>query len=442
MPALLRNLNAAAPPPDSGRGEKLLVMAATGLTLLLPFALLYARAIGDAVLSLIAVLFLARCWISRDWAWLRMPWTRLMLVFWVWMLFCTVVSGGIQPVQQAVVLLRFFILVPALETWVLADGRTRRQLWYVILAIALWILVEAWQQYIFGANIFGYPRWADGALTGPFRGPTAGATFLWVFFPAFLPLCFLLFRRTGRFDWIYGAAVLVIAAATMILIGQRMPTLLMALGLCASGLLFRQFRLPVALTLGLSAGVLALLPMISPPTFAKLVVRFSTQIQHFWETDYGLIFARAVTMIQANPWMGLGWDGYRNACMQPAYLTGVSWLPPSNPASILGCNIHPHNYWLQIATSCGLLGAALFAALVAVWLWRMRGAARHPADDYRAALLITVFVAVWPIASTTSLFTVPNAGWFFLMVGWGLAEVRGMRRSLLEVDTRPAAGAG
>jgi hypothetical protein len=39
-------------------------------------------------------------------------------------------------------------------------------------------------------------------------------------------------------------------------------------------------------------------------------------------------------------------------------------------------------------------------------------------------VLIAVFVAMWPIASATSLFTVPNAGWVFLMVGWGLAEAR------------------
>ena len=56
----------------------------------------------------------------------------------------------------------------------LPDERMRRRLWYVVLAAALWIVVEVWQQYILSANIFGYPRWLDGSLSGPFRGPTAG----------------------------------------------------------------------------------------------------------------------------------------------------------------------------------------------------------------------------------------------------------------------------
>lgn len=424
MSVLTRNGSAAGARSDATGYEGWLVSLAVGATMLLPVALLYSRAIGDGVLTLIGVLFLAGHRASGDWQWLRTPWTRLALLFWGWMLFCTAVSGNWPAVGQALASLRFFLFAAALENMVLADPVARRRLWYVILAAALWISVEAWQQYLFGVNVFGYPRWADGALTGPFRGPTAGSAYLSVFFPAFLPLCFLLLRQRGMIGRILGISVPVVAAATMILIGQRMPTLLMAVGLCASGLLFRQFRLPLVLTLTISAAVLALTPVVSPPTFEKLVVHFVDQVQHFWASPYGLIFARAVTMIQANPWMGLGWDGYRNGCMRPEYLSGVSWLTVSDPASVIGCNQHPHNYWLQVATSAGLPGMVLFGSLVAVWLRRIGGGANYLSNGRRAALLISVFVSMWPIASATSLFTVPNAGWIFLMVGWGLAEAR------------------
>ena len=424
MPALTRNSDPAGSAFGKPAGGGALIAAATAATLLLPLALLYARALGDGVMTVIAVLFLASHWASRDWRWLRTPWTRLALAFWAWMLLCTVVSGNQAAIVQALLLIRFFVFAAAMENWVLADSRTRRWLWYGVLAAAVWIFIEAWQQYLFGLNMFGYPRWGDGALTGPFRGPVAGNTYLVLFFPAVLPLSFLLSRRPGRLARIGAIAVPVVAAATMILIGQRMPTLLMALGLCASGLLFRQFRLPVILTIAVSAAVLMLLPVVSPPTFAKLVVQFTQQLEHFWATQYGLLFGRAVTMIQAHPWMGLGWDGFRNGCMRPEYLKGVSWLPVSDPASAIGCSIHPHNYWLQIATSSGVVGTLLFGALAAVWLWRIRGRTSDLANPRRAAMLIAVFIEMWPVASATSLFTVPNAGWIFLMVGWGLAEAR------------------
>jgi len=428
MPPVTQIIDPAGSAPGRVDGPRRLLAAATGATLLLPWALLYARAIGDAVLCAIVVLFLAGRALERDWTWLRTPRARLALLFWGWMLLCTLLNGNGQAIGQSLASIRFFLLVPALESWVLADRRTRTRLWYVILAASLWILVEAWQQYLLGVNIFGYPRWIDGALSGPFRGPVAGPTFLWVFFPAFLPVCLLLLRRKDVLGRLSGIAVLVVAALTMIMIGQRMPAVLMALGLCVCALLFRQARLPVLLTLGAGAGLLALLPIVSPPTWFKLVVIFTYQMEHFWATPYGLIFGRAVTMIQAHPWFGLGWDGYRDFCMDPAYLTGVSWLPVSDPASIEGCTIHPHNYWLQVATSCGLTGTLLFGALGVTWLRGIRGGAGSLSNDRQAALLVIVFVALWPIASTTSLFTVPNAGWFFLMVGWGLAEAGGRSR--------------
>ena len=428
MPAVTSNRDRVEPAPAKAGtrrvGQGLLLGAATAATLLLPAALLYARAIGDAVLTLIAVLFLASLWTSRDRLWLRAPWTRLMLVFWGWMLLCTVLAGSGPAIGQALAALRFFLFAAALENWVLADPRTRQRLWYVILATAVWILAEIWQQYLLGTNIFGYPRWLDGALTGPFKGPVAGPMFLPVFFPAFLPLCFLLLRQPNRLARLSGIVVPILASATMILIGQRMPAVLMVLGLCLSGLLFRQFRLPVALSLGVGAGVLALLPIISPPTFAKLVLHFGDQMEHFGASQYGLIFARAASMIQAHPWFGLGWDGYRDNCMQPQYLHGVSWFPVSDPASEQGCSIHPHNYWLQIGTNAGVTGMLLFAALAALWLWRIGGGKAALANDRRAALFVIVCVMLWPLASATSMFTVPNAGWIFLMIGWGLAEAR------------------
>jgi O-antigen ligase len=409
----------------SGRAfaKGLLILATCG-TLALPVILPYARAIADALLSLIAMSFLISRYVESDWDWLNAPHTRLMLVLWTWMLFCTLVAAQVQTVEQAVAALRFFVFTAALENWVLADPRSRRRLWYVVLGVAIWIMLECWQQYLFGESVFGSRRYIDGALTGPFQRPIAGGTYLAVLFPAVLPLCFMLLRRGGRFDSLYAIAALAFAVATMLLIGQRMPSVLMLLGLCVTGLLFRQFRLPVVLTMIFGAILLALLPVVSPPTFGKLVVQFTQQLETFWQTPYGAICGRAVTMIQANPLLGLGWDGFRDNCLQPAYLGGVSWLPIADPASPAGCNIHPHNYWLQIATTAGLPGLALFIALTVLWLRRIAGGTGYLNNDRRAALLVIVFVMLWPIASATSLFTVPNAGWFFLLVGWGLAEAR------------------
>lgn len=212
----------------------------------------------------------------------------------------------------------------------------------------------------------------------------------------------------------------------MILIGQRMPALLSGVGLIACGVLLPRTRPAVIVTAILAAALLAALPLISPPTFAKLVLKFADQISHFGSTPYGAILVRATVMTRAHPLFGLGFDGFRHGCDDPAYQHGLPWLggAPLNPADRSGCNIHPHNHYLEAATSGGLPGLLLFCATALTWLATLgRGLLTTP-DPRRAALFIAALLALWPFASTSAFFTLPNTGWFFLLLGVGLALAR------------------
>jgi O-antigen ligase len=394
---------------------------ALALVVILPGLLIVSRAAADASIAVVAVLFLVDRAGAHDMRWIRSPWVVVGLLLWAWMVLCSVAGGSVAAFLQSLVLVRFFLFVLALESWVLVERRPRQVLHAVVILVTLWIVVECWQQYVLGTNVFGEPRFGDGALTGPFTRPRAGPVYLQLFFPAILPALLFLTNRADRLSRIAAGVLLAVSVLTMILIGQRMPTVLLLFGLCLTALLFKRFRLPILVTFAVGGVLLALTPIVSPPTFAKLVVKFSEQMDHFWTTQYGMLFARAVTMIQAHPWLGLGWDGFRNHCMDPQYMVQPSWLPAGDPSSALGCAIHPHNYWTQIGTSAGVPGIVLFAVLVGMWLWRMGGRGLRR-NGRRAALLIFLIVSMWPIASTTSLFTVPNAGFTFLMIGWGLAE--------------------
>ena len=141
---------------------------ALAATLLLPVALLYTRATGDALLSLVAILFLARACVLRDWSWLHTAHARLAVCFWLWLVVCTFVMGTHRACGEALVVCRLLLFAAALENWVLARQSQCRQLWLVILAVAAWIVIETWEQYALGSNIFGYRRWGSGVLTGPF----------------------------------------------------------------------------------------------------------------------------------------------------------------------------------------------------------------------------------------------------------------------------------
>ncbi len=396
--------------------------AAVAATLLLPLPLFYARAIADGLLTIVAVLFLANRWALRDRSWLQSTHIQLALAFWVWLVFCTVIAGTSHAVGEAVAAIRLFLFAAALESWVLADARQRRHMGYAILAAAVWTIIETWQQYFFGTNIFGDPRWGSGVLTGPFQRARDGATLQMLYFVSFLPPAMYLLDRPGIYRRLAGALLLIATVLTMAVIGQRMPMLLVIFGLCLTGLVVRRFRWPIAIALIVLVAAVAAARVVSPVTYDTLVVEFLHRMEHFWSTPYALLYQRAVVMVQAHPWLGLGFDGFRDNCNDPRYFKPVTWLPVTDIGDSVGCTIHPHNYWLQIATSTGLPGLALFAVLCTVWLVRIGRGVFSGGRSIQIALFVTLCTAFWPIASTTALFTVPNAGWLFLLIGWGLAE--------------------
>lgn len=407
-------------------------------TLALPVAVLYGRTLAEMLVGLTGLLFLAESALNRQWRWLRSPWAALSLALWVWIMLCTVLFGTAHSIGESIVVVRFFIFAAALEHWVLRSEPIRRQLGYVAIAVAALVLVECWQQYLTGTNMLGYPAWSGHQLTGPFMLPRAGGTLQVMFLPGVMPVALLLLANQ-RLAWrAAGTLLILLGLITEILIGQSMPLLLMTFGIVIACLLLPSLRRPLLICLAGGVVFLAIGQFVAPGTNHRLIVRFSTLLEHFPQSPYGLLFSRAVAIVQAHPWTGMGYDGFRDHCMDPAILRGSSWLPapdpsyglkmgwlmPGNASDRAGCSIHPHNYYLEIATSAGVPGLVLFALMGLSVLWQTGRAAILAWSPFTVAMFASVCVIFWPIASTTSLFAPPNAAEAFLTIGWALATAR------------------
>jgi O-antigen ligase len=393
--------------------------AGLALTLALPLFLLHGRGIAEAVLILLGLLFVARCLALRDWVWLREGWMRIALVWWAWLVACSV-PAGIGPAIQAVGLIRFLALVAALEHWTLRDPAARAWLARLLQWAALYIALQSLLQFATGRNLYGYPRGADGELTGPYANPRAGPPLSRLVFPALLPV---VGRWVGMAGWrpLAGMLLTLLSVAVMVLIGQRMPLLLTFFGLFVTALLLPRLRGVVLFSLIAAGLLLAVAPAVSPPAFNRLVTKFSGQMQHFPDSPYGQIAARAVAIGAAHPVSGAGFDAFRRLCGDPAYFKG--WHGDDGGGAAI-CVQHPHNHYLQAFTESGIPGLVLFCALVLAWLrgvWR--GLWRDP-DPLRVGLFVAVLIQEWPVASASAFSSMPLSGWFFLTVGFGLAEAR------------------
>jgi hypothetical protein len=407
----------------------LLQRAALVAVLLVTPSLLNARALADIFFSVTAILFLVQCARTRQWAWLRQGWVPFAGAWWLWEMICSLplphpFHGTWPNFIQALVMVRYGVFAAALENWVLRDPRPRVWLRWVVQAVAAYICAGVLYQYVMGKNFYGYGRWADGELTGPFYKPRAAPELVRILFPAVLPPVMTLISRKS---FLYKAAGVLLAAvgiACMVLISQRMPVLLTILGLAVAALFLPKLR-PVALGLVVIGGiVIAASPVISPQTYYRLVEKFTMQMDHFRSSPYGLLLRRADEITEQDPMFGRGFNGFRDGCPETRYWVGWTKAPGDNGGGLPTCKQHPHNFYIQASTDGGYPGLILFSLMVIAWLRDLaRGLWRKP-DAVRVGLFVAALIHLWPIASTSAFLSLPVSGYFFVILGWGLAETR------------------
>ena len=244
---------------------------------LVPVGLLHAFPLAEIGIGIVDVLFLVTMARRREFGWARQPWFVLALVWWAWLLLCSTPVAPFGPAGwglgfvQALVILRLLVFTVALQTWLLVTPRAQQAAWLALALSCLWVGIESWQQFLTGRNIFGDHRWADGSLTGPFWKPRAGALYMHLLFPAMLPVVVAMLSRPSTFWRSAGALLALIGVVTSVLIGQRMGVALTGLGVVVTALFIRQLRFIAVAVVAVAAIVIVATPVISPPTYAKLV---------------------------------------------------------------------------------------------------------------------------------------------------------------------------
>jgi O-antigen ligase len=420
--------------------DRIVLGTAIGATLILPLFLLYGRAAAEGMIALVDLCFLMRSARQDDWAWLKSPWLWVGLAWWGWLVICSLpfppfADNGLHVFAEALAVLRFLIFIAALEHVVLADAAARRWLSRVLTAAFLWIGIESLQQYITGHNIFGHPINGDGELTGPFDKPRAGPPFSRLLFPVVLPPVARLLAYPVFSARSLGVVLMLAAVAVQVLIGQRMPLLLVGLGLFVTFLLMRRLRVLVVVAVVAALALVGAAAVVRPEAYYRLVEKFSRQMDHFRASPYGELYERATVMAADNPLLGLGFDGFRDHCLQPRYAHDITFLfTGHNRQGYVrdnrnACNEHPHNFYFQAVTDAGVPGLLLYVALALSWLVALGRDLGRDADPTRVGLFVAAFIFLWPIASTSSYLDMPMSGWSFLLIGWGLAEARAARQS-------------
>ena len=93
------------------------------------------------------------------------------------------------------------------------------------------------------------------------------------------------------------------------------------------------------------------------------------------------------------------------------------------PTLIPGTSVNPPDTVVMLA-AFGACAERCRPHTAIAWLATMGRALRREPRPVLVGLFAAAVIQLWPIASTTGFYTLPVAGWSFLLLGWGMAEAR------------------
>ena len=86
------------------------------------------------------------------------------------------------------------------------------------------------------------------------------------------------------------------------------------------------------------------------------------------------------------------------------------------------CNIHPHNYYLEILVNTGIIGfVLLLLTIIFLMINRLRANSEALVSDKNKFIFYSILFAlvaeIFPIRSSGSFFSTFNAAYFFMLTG-------------------------
>jgi len=401
-----------------------LLVVAQALIALLPVLFFLGRVPTDITVSFVALLFLVRSALQRDWGWTRSPWFRIGLLLWLWTLIVSAFAvDSFLSYQQAIFWWRFLVFAAAVQWWVMDEACMRRFL-IVATAVASAEAVDTWVQYFTGTDLLGNARPTPYRLSGPFDDhQRAGSWLLRLLFPVLLgSFSWRLWRRRPGLARLALTALVLLLCGAVFASGERLVSTLTVAGLALAAVLQKgAVRRTLTVGLGLVVAAGLALAVSNHKVVNRYVDQTMTIVDDLGNSGYGEIWRSALHIIAQRPIVGVGLKNFRVACHDPAFAL---------PASIgLRCGTHPHNLYLEWLLGSGVVGLTLFLWLVAAWLRELVPAAwRGTTSPWLYGPVIFVFLILWPIRPSTSFFSNWYGGMFYFSLGWALAVVRLSRR--------------
>jgi O-antigen ligase len=309
-----------------------------------PFIYLIERDPADLWLTLISLIFLARCIKRKDWSWASQLWFKSALALWLFGLISAIT--GSEPLftfQQGFVWIRFPLYAAAAQVWLARDRDIR-----IIMLLSIFIGMLIMSGILIAESIIE-PKIR---LTWPYGDVVPGNYIARVSLPVLCVLMAVAVSRQNRASFLSGVIGL-LSILVSLLTGERVNFLMRACGGMLAALLWKpKFTLYILLVLFeiLAVFILAFSRPDLSNRFGKNFVNDNPFFNTSDSNSYWGAWRGGIQQGLTNPIKGTGPSSSRIICIT-LEANSPKWLPGKNY-----CGNHPHNFYVQLFAETGLVG--------------------------------------------------------------------------------------
>ena len=328
--------------------------------------------------------------------------------------------------NKSLFFLRYILLYFSIRIFIENKLLNFKLIFYMFSSAVIFVIFDVILQFFIGKDIFGFVSPYAHKNTGPFYDEAIAGGYIQRFslFIFFSFIAYSTMKNTSSKIYIL-SLFFFITVISIIFSGNRMPLMLFMLSIfliLITNKTLKQYLLQILIFMF----VISLITISSNSrlkqyykTFydqsEKIISLYSYRITgigsdlpHNMKPNYIYEFDAGISTFKLNKFIGGGIKSFRFNCPKRKITNRERTT----------CNMHPHNYFLEILTDLGIVGFLIFIALIILVLFKAYKILINMNNKYIFSPFFYVFLMeVFPLRSSGSFFTTNNSVIIFLSLG-------------------------
>ncbi len=361
---------------------------------------------------------------------------KIILVFFLIVLLSGVVSAigwyledswksPFKTILRSTLFFRYFLLYIVLR-FLIENKIINLKFFFITCALSsLFVSLDIFYQYKFGQDIFGFETVWERKLSGPFGDELIAGGFIQRFSLFSFFVLPLFFTEKSKILSKYLIPILFIIFFTAIILsGNRMPLLLFVFSIFLILIFNKQtikYFLPFVIIFSVIFAIIFNFNSEVRINFSNLHKQISKTTLILLNKDLGnesvpsyfLEFSSFYETWKLNKYIGGGIKTFRYYCHLRDKI---------DKNSKFICNMHPHNYYLEILTETGLIGFIVCMSIFSIILYISLFKKYFSTSSLQKNIIVVPFIflflmEIFPLRSSGSFFTTLNTTYIFLIIG-------------------------